>query len=328
MEYSEFRESVKNSVSMLFKGDEVIIRKVLKNNGVVKDSLSIISERSNVSPTVYLDSYYEAYKREEMDIQEIASEIYDMYQENLRFMNFNVDLFKNFETVKEKVVYKLINAKTNEELLKDVPHVDVIDLAMVFYCLMDDEIIGGATALIHNVHMEMWNVTVDDLFNVARKNTPNLLKCELKSMDDVIREIVIEHTPDMVRESSDSYILDAVNKDTEELVEKMVADIRRRNPIEMYVLTNEIKLNGAACMMYEDVLDAFSRKMGNNIYIIPSSIHEVLLVPEFEGICEEELTNMVREVNKCEVDDVDVLSDHVYYYDHMRKSILLSKAAG
>lgn len=81
-------------------------------------------------------------------------------------------------------------------------------------------------------------------------------------------------------------------------------------------------------MMYEDVLDAFSRKMGNNIYIIPSSIHEVLLVPEFEGICEEELTNMVREVNKCEVDDVDVLSDHVYYYDHMRKSILLSKAAG
>ena len=92
MEYSEFRENVKNSVSMLFKGDEVIIRKVLKNNGVVKDSLSIISKRSNVSPTVYLDSYYEAYKREEMDIEAGSCVILNKTHINCeKFLNVTMD---------------------------------------------------------------------------------------------------------------------------------------------------------------------------------------------------------------------------------------------
>lgn len=91
----------------------------------------------------------------------------------------------------------------------------------------------------------------------------------------------------------------------------------------MYVLTNLFKINGAACMLYKEPLKLFSARVGKDLYIIPSSIHEVIILPADNNICKNELNAMVQQVNKEEVAESDILSDHVYMYDREKDAILI-----
>ncbi|MBQ1392809.1 MAG: hypothetical protein IIY81_04595, partial [Lachnospiraceae bacterium] len=97
------------------------------------------------------------------EIDEITKEICDLYISNSTKINFDVDIFKSFENIRDKVVFKLINTKANKKLLRDIPHIDFLDLSIVFYCMFDNEYLGSATALIHNIHVNMWEITVEEL---------------------------------------------------------------------------------------------------------------------------------------------------------------------
>ena len=83
-------------------------------------------------------------------------------------------------------MYKLINAEKNKGLLEDVPHKDFLDLSIVFQCLVSLEEIGeDASILINNTHSEMWNVSVEELYQAAMENTHQLCPYEIKDITDV-----------------------------------------------------------------------------------------------------------------------------------------------
>jgi hypothetical protein len=84
---------------------------------------------------------------------------------------------------------------------------------------------------------------------------------------------------------------------------------------QLYVLTNDCRINGAACMLYENMLKDFADRIGSNLYILPSSIHEVIILPKFAMFNKQELINMVRDVNSEGVAVDEVLSYTVYEYD-------------
>ena len=84
---------------------------------------------------------------------------------------------------------------------------------------------------------------------------------------------------------------------------------------EMYIVTNSKKMNGATAIVYKDVLRNFANKLGRNYYILPSSINELILLPDDGYLEPYELKNIVCGVNASEIDADEFLSDSVYYYD-------------
>lgn len=298
MEYKEFVEYIKmNAGYIAGEGGNITINHVIKNNGCEMDGLVIMEKGKDIAPTIYLDSFYELYTNGE-NIKNIIQQIEVIYEQNKNNVTFDVNILKHFDTIKDKIVYKVVNYRSNEKLLEQVPHKRILDLAVVFYCLLDNEYGRSATALIYNNNLKNWNVTIDDVYKAALKNTPDLLHSKISSMAALFEKC-------------------GVNVDGEEV------DLKDYVPSDMYVLTNESKLNGAACILYENVLYDFAQKLGADLYILPSSVHEVILLPKLSMFEKDELVNMVKEVNTEGVAADEVLSDHVYEYNRTERLITM-----
>lgn len=298
MEYKEFVEYIKmNTGYIAGEGGNITINHVIKNNGCEMDGLVIMEKEKDIAPTIYLDSFYELYTNGE-NIKSIIRQIEIVYEQNKNNVTFDVNILKHFDTIKDKIVYKVVNYRSNEKLLEQVPHKRILDLAVVFYCLLDNEYGRSATALIYNNNLKNWNVTIDDVYKAALKNTPDLLHSKISSMAALFEKC-------------------GVNVDGEEV------DLKDYVPSDMYVLTNESKLNGAACILYENVLYDFAQKLGADLYILPSSVHEVILLPKLSMFEKDELVNMVKEVNTEGVAADEVLSDHVYEYNRTERLITM-----
>ncbi len=298
MEYKEFVEYIKmNAGYIAGEGGNITINHVIKNNGCEMDGLVIMEKGKDIAPTIYLDSFYELYTNGE-NIKNIIRQIEVIYEQNKNNVTFDVNILKHFDTIKDKIVYKVVNYRSNEKLLEQVPHKRILDLAVVFYCLLDNEYGRSATALIYNNNLKNWNVTIDDVYKAALKNTPDLLHSKISSMAALFEKC-------------------GVNVDGEEV------DLKDYVPSDMYVLTNESKLNGAACILYENVLYDFAQKLGADLYILPSSVHEVILLPKLSMFEKDELVNMVKEVNTEGIAADEVLSDHVYEYNRTERLITM-----
>ena len=298
MEYKEFVEYIKmNAGYIAGEGGNITINHVIKNNGCEMDGLVIMEKGKDIAPTIYLDSFYELYTNGE-NIKNIIRQIEVIYEQNKNNVTFDVNILKHFDTIKDKIVYKVVNYRSNEKLLEQVPHKRILDLAVVFYCLLDNEYGRSAKALIYNNNLKNWNVTIDDVYKAALKNTPDLLHSKISSMAALFEKC-------------------GVNVDGEEV------DLKDYVPSDMYVLTNESKLNGAACILYENVLYDFAQKLGADLYILPSSVHEVILLPKLSMFEKDELVNMVKEVNTEGVAADEVLSDHVYEYNRTERLITM-----
>ena len=147
-----------------------------------------------------------------------------------------------------------------------------------------------------NVHLRLWDVTKEDLYRAAEENTQKLMPYEIRSMAEVLREIMDDYEEEM-EQFSDS--------------------------VPMYVLSNRNKVEGAACMLYPDLLRDFSDKEGSSFYIIPSSIHELLLLPVEDDSDSAEIKGMIKEVNDTQVSEEEILSYSLYYYDSKEGKITM-----
>lgn len=294
MEFASFKTLVKEEVERRTGADyHVRLNDVIKNNGVVLSGLTLMQDDSNISPTIYLNNYYEDYENGEATLGMVINDVIDMYDRNKVNRNIDMRYLLDYESIKEQIVLKLINTEKNREFLDDVPHVEFLDLSIVFQVLISDEAIGSASVLVHNAHMKLWGVDNNELYKRAMQNTPRILGYEIKNMDEVISEIM-ESGKDNAEYSVD---------------------------VPMYVLSNKRKIDGAACMMYPELIGDFAKASGSDLYIIPSSIHELLLLPAWSVDDEGELKNIIREVNETQLLAEEVLSDSLYFYDRASNEI-------
>lgn len=211
--------------------------------------------------------------------------------------------FLEYESVKNNIVYKLINTERNRELLEDIPYIEFLDLSVVFQCLLSQKESRLETLLIHNVHTKLWDVTVVDLYRAAKENTGRLLPYEIKDMVDVILEI-------MKTEGTEEF----------DYEESMVEP--ESNKV-MYVLSNQKRIEGAVCIMYPGLLRDFADGIGSGFYIIPASVHEVLLLPSENPEDREELKTMVREINDTKLEAEEILSYSMYWFDKSKGKICI-----
>ena len=297
MIYETFLTTIHSLVQEKLEGRaEVSLRRVLKNNGLLLDGLSISSSVSAFSPTVYLNSYYDE-EEGGLPLPIIAEQILLLYEEGDGLPSELAEQLKDFEKVKDRIAYKLINAEDNAVLLSGVPHFRYLDLAVVFYIIVAESEEGQMTALIHDEHLNLWNITADDLSLLSEQNTGTLLPCRIKPIEDAIMEL---------GEGDEGTLTDA-----------------SLFPVNLYVLTNEKGINGASCLLYKDVLKNFAAQVDDDLVILPSSIHEVLLAPYKNALSLDELNEMIFCINRSEVPVEDRLSDHIYFYSREQNCLYL-----
>lgn len=286
MDYKDFMKEISDLVlEILGEGFEISLKTITKNNNVVLDGLMIRKEGDSISPTIYLNHYYQSYLSGE-NVIHIVNEIIELYEKNKVTTGIDGDFFTKYERVRERIVFKLIHYNKNEYLLDRIPHIKFLDLAIVFYYLVETDTFGNATILIYNSHLEAWGETISEIYRIAKKNTQNILKFRINQIEDILNEEL-----------------------GEELWEETT-----EGDIPMYVLSNQTKLNGAACMLYPDVLKDFANKLKSNLFLLPSSVHEIIVIPKKSEVIPEELKEMVKDVNNNHVEEEEILSFSVYEY--------------
>lgn len=299
MSYEQFIENM----AAIIKGRmeislDLSIHSTVKNNGYQRKGITFSEEGSNISPTIYLEEYYEKFMRGS-SVKELAEQVLEMYRKIRIRHSWNEVSVQDYQNIKDKIIYKLVNQERNGELLDQVPHVRYLDLAILYFVLVDMDKSGGqmATMLIRNEHLTWWNVTSEEIRRRADMNTEKILPYEFSAMCMMIEEML-------------------GNQEMEEEEWK-----KFREQENMYILTNHIRSCGASAILYPGRLQAIGDYFKENYFILPSSIHEVIILPESKALPKDEMECVIREVNETQVQAEEFLSNHAYYYDRQKMEI-------
>ena len=255
----------------------------------------------NISPTIYVNHMYEDYVTTENlnATLERAAEGFIKAMEQKE--SINVNELTNAECAKDKIVFQLINTEQNKEMLANMPHREFKDLSVIYRMVVKIDGEGIASTPIHHGLAEKLGFTEEQLFKLAAENTKRLLPPVIRSMNDVMREIFM--------------------KDGIEIADMMLGEMPPEQ--QMYVISNNKGINGAVSMLYEDGLHDLAEKLGSDLYIMPSSIHEVIAVSTDLGN-PNELAAMVAEINMDQVALDERLSNQVYHYDKDLRKVTLA----
>lgn len=304
MNYTEFKEAVKTGILSYmpeeFNDWTVKLTTVHKVNGD-KDAI-IINKGNGTFPTLYLDEPYKIYGECE-DFKEVMENIARCLIEAIKSappVN-GIDI-TSWEWVKGKVIPVLINREKNTELLKTVPHRDFLDLSVIYRIMVDMGEESGSVA-IKNEHFKIWGITETDLFNAAIKNSSP----DISSLIDAAIKALPESIPEDMREA----MKEAMKEEDIEM------------PFPTFVVSNKQRSYGAGVIVYG--LPEVAESIGyDRFFILPSSINEVIIVPECFGETDG-LKTMVKESNETVVNNNEVLSDNVYIYDNTLKMLTIAE---
>ena len=305
MEYKKFVCMVEEKLNLKLEGGMKASKySVVKNNGMEKTGMILESDEYNIAPAIYLEEFFEQYQKG-MSIDRIVNEILEFYEKVKVDEDYDVSQLSLYENVKKKIAFKLVNTEKNQQMLKEVPHIPLLDLSIVFYILVDVDEKGSATIQIRNEHIENWNVNVEQLYKDAKLNVKCLIPARLMCMQHVIEKLC------------------DISKGEEK--DLLKAKFPPENKEFMYILTNSIHQFGAAVLAYPNILEMASRIIGEDFYLLPSSIHEVILIPKSKSPDLKDLNEMINEVNETQVQEEEVLSDHAYYYEKNTHTLMMGK---
>ncbi len=302
MNFEQFIREVKKEVQQLV-GDQysVSVNCVLKINRELQ-GISIRPLNADTAPSVYLEDYYTEFQNGK-EISQIAKEIVDL--SNRRKLNVHIIMenLLDYEWVKQRLRVKLINYERNMKLLRSVPHEKMLDLAVVPFILLSK----GAEIMsitVNNQLLNGWEISKDEMLKRAKENTMKMEPVIVEKMTDVILRMILNEFRSMASEGKEC--------EKEEFLNGIIGTNTGRN--EMYILTNQDKCNGAFSAFQTKNLSDLADHIGvDKLYILPSSIHEAIVVPA-NGIDGNQLEEMVYSVNRTEVNAEDFLSDEVYVF--------------
>ena len=295
MTYQEFKDYIYQEVASRYESCATVhLSTFTKNNGVLLDGLVICSKGSHVSPNIYLNDYFDLMEKGETK-ESILRKIIASYEKAKNVNDFDPEMLNDLSLVKDKIIFRLINKNANAVLLEDVPFIPFLDLAVVFSIMVDISEENCGTILIHNNLLELWDVSVEELFEIAKTNTYEALRPDCTPIN--------EYIPGMVLDEDSNLLKDLLPT------------------IDMYVLSNSKRFHGAGVICYPTFIKEIADRLEKDLFIIPSSIHEVLVLPMSDGMQLSEISELVRQVNATEVAPDEVLSNHAYYFLRTKNKI-------
>lgn len=308
MDYEIFKriveEKFKDYLPEKYKDMDVQVHPVKKVNCML-DGINLVGENRErgMWPTIYINDMYEHYK-DGNDLQTVLKSA-AVRMEWLMEESRQVPQIK-FEDAKDNIVFQLVNTEQNKEMLRDMPHRKFQDLSIIYRWVVKMDEKGIQSTAIDNRLAERLGFGEKQLYNLAMENTKRILPPSIQSLNEIARSIFIESGM------------------PEEIADKMIQETSLEK--EMYVITNDRNINGAATMLYENELHKLSEKIGTNLFIMPSSVHEVIAV-SVDELNPNELAQMVSEINMEQVVLEERLSNQVYFYDKDLREITLATDA-
>lgn len=303
MNFEKFKNAVTDGIREYlpdqFEIANVGLQVVTKNNNLQLTGLIIQRVGRNIAPTIYLENFYDKYQ-EGTDLQEILRLIADMRMEHEVNGDFDVSQITDFAKCKDKIFPRLISAGWNKELLENRPHVLIEDLAVTFFINLRDNENGSMNTQIHNKLMQIWGVTAEELYELAVKNLSDSDIGTFSPMNEVMAETMLP-------------ILIAECDGDKDAAVQMIQEILSSDD-DMYILTNKNVNYGASMLLDKSMMQKVIDRIGEDFYIIPSSVHESIVIPADKNLEHEELKKMVHEVNVTQVSVEERLSDNVYRY--------------
>ncbi len=292
----------------LGKQGELSVSAVIKNNNDRQMTVQV-KNGNGCTPVLYLEPYYERWCAGE-DLGSLAASAASDYRRLLSHPVRDLTRLSNFDEARDNIGCRLVNFEANADFLAQVPHRAFLDLAVIYFIRLEDENLGKASAVIYNLQAQMWNVSEEDLYRITLRNMSRCRDGEIVLMKELMRQLIVE---DLERQWKK--IREEGEIPTDVLSTMDVSLPAGEDPAEdVFVLTNRDRYYGAAAVLERDLLEEFAKEHGS-FYLIPSSVHEMLLFPENDYTDAEGLRRILCSANETVVSTQDFLSGHVYRFD-------------
>lgn len=305
MNYEEFKKEVtdtfKEYLSDQYQDMTLQIMPVYKVNRMMDGlTLTFKSTGKNISPTIYVNDLYQQYI-DTGNLKEVLEDAGRCMEMGFSMAPKVISL--DFHNAKDNIVFQVVNTLQNEDMLKEMPHREFLDLSIIYRWVIAVDENGIQSTVIRNILSEQFGLDEEQLFRLAVENTRRIFPPVVKSINEVAREIY------------EDYLV------SEDVVNKIILEIPEIE--DMYVIGNNRGLNGAGSILYEDYLHELAIKLETDLYLFPSSVHECIAVPANLGD-PYELAEMVNEINMSAVALEDRLSNQVYHYDKDLRKLTLA----
>jgi hypothetical protein len=305
MNYEIFKEVVaekfKSYLPERYQNMELRVESVNKVNRVM-DGITLIdhSAEKNISPTIYINNMYDHYLHTE-NLQKVLQDAAESMDK--AFLEAPEAGILDMDNARDNIVFQVVNTMQNEDMLRDMPHRDYQDLSIIYRWVVAVDERGIQSTVVRDNLAKQLGMTEADLFKCAVENTRRIFPPMVKSMNDVMRDM-------MMSDGMPAEIADM-------MLEEMPADRT------MWIISNDRGVNGAGSMLYEDVLHKLAMQLESDLYLLPSSVHECIAVSVDMGD-PYELAEMVNEINMSQVSLEERLSNQVYHYDKDARRLTLA----
>lgn len=288
MDYEQFKATFAEDLKTNLQKQEIevdVSEHYIEKLNDSYDALSVTPKGSSIGVNANLDEIFHAVERGR-DYSEVLSGVTESLKGSFEHMpKLQVSDLTNYAEMKNKLAMEVVSAERNAGMLQNVPHEQMEDIAVVYRLVLDSSKDASSTVLVTNDLMDKFGITHEQLHNDAMKNAPLIRPAEIKGMEETLNEMqggpVLEPDPDEI----------------------------------LFVAGVPDQSHGAAVIAYPNFFEDAAEKLGGDYFIIPSSIHEVLLVKDTGEMNARDLEAMIKEVNATEVAPEDVLTDHAYHYD-------------
>ncbi|MDO4191938.1 MAG: DUF5688 family protein [Erysipelotrichaceae bacterium] len=300
MNFEEFQNWMKNNIiSFLpeeYKDARAEIHPVIKLNDQYL-GLFVRRDTEEAVPAFNMFDMYRALEKGEAGLADIAQYVAKTIIDKTHDIpGFQLNALRNYEAVKDHLFIRVSNIKDKKDIMERAPYTLKEDLIITYHIQIDTNDNSIASTIITNNMMETYGVSFSQLHKDAMENCVKIFPPVVRPLSSMI----------------------------ESLSQGFPNEERKDYNGEMLVITNEANVNGAAALFYPGIMNHISELIGGDYYILPSSIHECILLPMTIQPNYLELENMVKEVNMMMVPEEEQLGNRIYYYDSINRTFELA----
>lgn len=281
---------------------EVKEAETVKNNELRLTGITICEKNSNIAPIFYLEGYHEDYVRGILTLEDISDRIIDVMKSK-KEVSCVADKVRHYEEIKDMLYPTMVNYEANVNTLAERPHVRMLDLAKVAMIRFEDAEGGNATIQVTNSILQYWNIDEETLFEQCHKNASKKYPPVVTNICNMLRIMAEENQI----EDADLF-LDLMDEDA---------------PMQLYVITNWSKKFGAEAICNLPLLHQLSMKKDADLFIFPSSIHELIFMYDNSVDGCGFNSEGIKEINETQVPTQERLSNSIYKYDRRNKQVVI-----
>lgn len=274
-------DNIKDHLPDEYRDAEIRIDR-FKKLGSSYTAMCVIPEGLRAAPAVDMDWFYQAYRAGE-DRGAILGEMARVLQYRHPMEDF--DWLFDYDKVRGKLFVRLSSPRQTEGIFERVPHRFISDLAVTYHIFTDEHDGGFGSTMVTNDMLEAYGISAEQLHSDALESSSAVMPAELIPLHE------------------------------------MLADLESAGPGNVHpgrppmVLTNKRRCCGASVLLYPGMMEMIADAAGGSYYVLPSSVDELIIVPDEGNLSLRRLETTVRSINRSIVEEKDFLSDNVYYYD-------------